>query len=187
MIYLERTRSFLSLAVKPEDDIVPDKRPEGDVFLEAKGARKKIIEHNTGYFLLIDLPAGKHALKCWGKFYKESNLMVDTKDIDPKVPFIQMTLLQRSNYPFPDGLTILKGKVVDADNRPIPGATIEIEDGINTISEDVGGFFFSFADQDGDKDYTLNIEKTGYEQAQVNVFLNKGKTTRIDTIILIKN
>jgi len=84
-------------------------------------------------------------------------------------------------------MTILKGKVTDADNKPLSGTSVKVKNTtMSTISEDTGGFYFRFNTQDGNKNYTLNIKKDGYKISQVNVFLKKDTTTRTDTIILIK-
>lgn len=187
MIFLERTKTSLTLAVMLKDDLSPDKKTIGDVFLKATGVRKEIIKHNTGYFLLVNLPDGKHILTGSGRFYKPVNLTIDTKSINPKQPFAELTLAPKSNYPFPDGLTILKGKVVDDGYRPISESSIEVKTMPKVAtSEEDGGFFINFESIDSDKNIILTINKNRYMSRDVPVLLKKGITTRIEPIILTK-
>lgn len=187
MIFLERTKTSLTLAVMLKDDLSPDKKTIGDVFLKATGVRKEIIKHSTGYFLLVNLQDGKHVLTGSGRFYKPANITIDTKSINPKQPFADLTLAPKSNYPFPDGLTVLKGKIVDAGYMPLSQASIKIKTmPQSATSEEDGGFFIQFAGIDSDKNITLTIKKYGYKSKDVTVLLKKGITTRIKPIILAK-
>jgi len=104
LIGLERKKTFLSLAVMLTDDLSPDRKAFGELFLKVSGIRKNVIRHRTGYFLLLDLPEGKHVLTGGGKFYEDTILSIDTKSIDPKNPFLDMPLSPKSNYPFRKGL-----------------------------------------------------------------------------------
>ncbi len=185
MTFLERTKSVLSLAVMLKDDLSPDKNTIGDVFLKATGVRKEILQHDTGYFLLIDLPEGEHVLTGSGHFYKPGNLTVDTKSIDPKQPFAELTLTPKSNYPFPGGITVLLGKIADKDYKPIANASITVTTMTESAtSEDNGGFFIVFT-MDGDINITLTINKVGYISGSVPVLLKKGVVTRIIEPIML--
>ncbi len=88
----EKKRSILNLAVKLKDDSAPDKNVIGDVFLKAQGIIKQPFRHETGYFLFIDLPKGKHKLTAGGKWYKEKYLIVDTAFLNPREPFVEFFL-----------------------------------------------------------------------------------------------
>jgi hypothetical protein len=185
MTFLERTKSVLSLAVMLKDDLSPDKKTIGDVFLEATRVKKEILQHSTGYFLLIDLPEGEHILTGGGHFYKPGNLTVDTKSIDPKQPFAELALTPKSNYPFPGGLTVLVGKIVEKDYRPIANAAINVTTmAQSATSEDDGGFFIMFT-IGSDINITLTINKTGYISGSVPVLLKKGEVTRIIEPIML--
>ncbi|VVB84170.1 CarboxypepD_reg-like domain protein [uncultured archaeon] len=188
MIFLERTRTSLTLAVMLKDDYSPDKKTIGDVFLKATGVRREIFKHNTGYFLLTNLPDGKHILTGSGRFYKPVNLTIDTKSINPKQPFAELTLSPKSNYPFPDGFTVLKGKIVDVDYKPLSDVSIKVKlMPQSTTSEEDGGFFIQFAGITGDKNITLTISKSGYINGNVPVLLKKNIVTRIiDPIMLTR-
>ncbi len=187
MVFLERTKTSLTLAVMLKDDLSPDKKTIGDVFLNATGVRKGIIKHSTGYFLLVNLPDGEHILTGSGRFYKPANITIDTKSINPKQPFADITLAPKSNYPFPDGLTVLKGKIVDAGYMPLSQASIKINSmPESSTSEEDGGFFIQFAGIDSDINITLTIEKDRYKSRDVPVLLKNDITTRIEPIILTK-
>ncbi|MCZ7382700.1 MAG: hypothetical protein O8C64_14160 [Candidatus Methanoperedens sp.] len=185
MTFLERTKSVLGLAVMLKDDLSPDKKTIGDVFLKATRVKKKIIQHGTGYFLLIDLPEGEHVLTGGGHFYKSGNLTIDTKSIDPKQPFAELALTPKSNYPFPGGITVLLGRIIEKDYRPIANADINVTAmAQSATSEDDGGFFIMFT-IDSDINVTLTINKVGYINGSVPVLLKKGVVTRIIEPIML--
>lgn len=136
---------------------------------------------------MLDLPEGKHVLKGGGKFYENGILSVDTKSIDLKNPFVDMPLSPKSNYPFPKGITILKGKVTDPENKPISQALITVAAmNQNALSEDDGGYFIHFSSLDTDATVTLDITKDKYKPAEQKALLKKGATTRASTTILTK-
>jgi hypothetical protein len=186
LIYLERKITRLSLAVRLTDDLSPDKKTLGEVFLDVSGARTNAIKHNTGYFLLLDLPEGKHVLTAGGKFYENGTLSIDTKLIDPKNPFIEIPLNPKSNYPFPKGMTILKGKVIDMDGRPVFQANISVLNTPKTTTENNGGYYIHFPALEADETVTLDIFKDGYKPAKQKASLKKGDTTNTETTVLTK-
>lgn len=184
-IFLERVRKRLTIGVMLTDNIGSDKKAIGYVFIEAPGVKREIIKHKTGYFLFIDFPEGNYNLTAGGEYYQQKDFEVDTSTLQPDQPLVDILLDPKANYPFPDGMTVLKGKIVDTDYKPIFEASISIE-GMNesSISEDMGDFFIQFDTIDEDKDITININKEGYEVKQVPVLLKKDTTTRVGTIEL---
>lgn len=190
MIFLERIRKRLSMAVMPKDDIAPDKKVIGDVFLKfskASGVRKTIIKHSTGYFLFINFPEGEYNITAGGKYYRQENFQIDTRTVQRDKPFVDVFLNPKANYPFPEGITVLKGQIVDMDDRPLFEASITIEGMTESaISEDRGDFFIQFNTIDEDKNITLNVDKEGYEFKEVPVLLRKDTSTRVGTIKLDK-
>ena len=184
MVFLERIKKRLTMAVLPKDVLTPDNRVVGSVFVKAQEVKRPIIEHSTGYFLFIDFPEGKYNLIAGGEYYQQKSFEVDTSTIQPALPFVDVLLEPKANYPFPEGMTVLKGKVIDIDDRPLFEALITIEDmNESTISEDMGDFFIQFNAID-DKNIILNINKEGYQFKQVPVLLRKEITNRIETIKL---
>lgn len=185
MIFLERKKKRLTLAVLPKDVLTPDNKVVGYVFIKAQEVKRPIIEHSTGYFLFMDFPEGKYNLIAGGEYYQQKSFEVDTSTIQPALPFMDVLLEPKANYPFPAGVTVLKGKVVDIDDRPLFEALITIEDmNESTISEDTGGFFIQFNAIEEDKNIILNINKEGYQFKQIPVLLRKETTNRIGIIKL---
>src|SRR5574341_40460 len=181
MIFLERIKKRLTMSVMPKDDLARDKKVTGDVFLQfpkTSSVRKPIIKHNTGYYLFINFPEGEYTVSAGGNYYRKEDLLLDTKTVQPDQPFVDIFLNPKANYPFPEGMTVLKGKIVDRDDRPLFEASITIEGMTeNAISEDTGGFFMQFDAIDEDKNITLNIDKGGFQIKQVPVILRKDTTT----------
>ncbi len=199
MVFLERLKSKLNLAVLLTDDLSPykDKSAFGNLFLDAEKKRRKIIRNSTGHFLLIDIPEGKQKITGGGYYYSKGSrnielkigkVYVDSVLVDDKNPVTSIMLNPRSNYPFPDGITVIIGRIVDADYRPIPGASIKVTEipSKSTTSEDDGGFFIRFGSADSGKNITLVVKKDGYKTFKKVYFLKKDIPTRIGTIILIR-
>lgn len=187
MILLERIKTNLSMAVMLKDDLSTDKKVIGDVFMKASGIKKPVVKHSTGYFLLTNLAEGKYSITGGGKFYREGVLTVDTKSINPKQPFVELSLKPKSSYPFPEGITVLKGRITDTENKPVANASIKLKGMTESaISEDGGGFFIQFKAMDADKNITMTINKDTYKPKDVTVPVKKGTTARAETIMLTK-
>lgn len=188
MIFLERIAKRLTMAVLPKDTITPDGKVIGDVFFQfpkTSGIRRSIIKHSTGYFLFIDFPDGVYNVTVRGNYYKQEDFLLDTKTFLADQPYQDIYLTPLSNYPFPTGMTILKGKIVDKDYRPLSEALITIESrDENAISEDMGGFFIEFKNIAEDENIILNINRSGFQFKQVIVLLRKNTMTPLGTIKL---
>lgn len=196
MIFLENLESSLTLAVLLQDDLSPDKKALGNLFLNVPRKRKAINRHSTGYFLLIDLPEVSQIITGGGEYYnqgsltvdyKQGKLFVDNNQIDPKNPVVSIILSPKSNYPFPKGMTILRGKIIDAENKPISQASIGVINMIlNAVSGDSGEYLIQFTDLDAEKNVTLEIKKTKYKTEKQPVPLKIGAITQADTVMLTK-
>ncbi|RPJ77220.1 MAG: hypothetical protein EHM20_06460 [Alphaproteobacteria bacterium] len=196
MTLLEGIESSLTLAVLLKDDLSPDEKAFGDLFLNVPRKRKAITRNNTGHFLLIDLPKINQTITGGGKYYNQGSLTIDYKQgalfvndnqIDPKNPVASITLSPKSNYPFPKGMTLLRGKLIDTENKPVPQASISVLDmRLTAVSDDTGEYFIQLTALDTDNTVILNIKKAGYKPVKQNVPLKKGVTTRAETVVLTK-
>lgn len=103
MIFLERIKTELIMAVGLKDELSPDQCPIGDVFLTVSGVSKKPIKHlSTGYFLFTNLPEGIYTITAEGDFYQQVELEVDTSSLDPNLPVVDIFLEPNESYPFPE-------------------------------------------------------------------------------------
>jgi hypothetical protein len=196
MIFLEKTESCLTLAIMLKDNLSPDKKAIGNLFLNIPQKRKSILRKSTGHFLLIDLPKINQIITGGGEYYNQGSLtidyrqgalFVDNKQIDPKNPVASITLSPKHNYPFPKGMTILKGKLTDAENKPISQAFISVINmNLSAISDDSGEYFIQFTGLDGDKSVTLDIKKNKYKPVKQTVLMKKGAITQAETVSLTK-
>jgi len=178
-------KTRLTLAVMPKDDISPEKKVIGGVFLNTSMIKKPIIKHSTGFFLLLNFPKGKFILTIGGAFYKQEDFSIDFTSIDPERPFINHFLQPNANYPFPEGMTIIKGEIIDSRNMPVPDASIKVKGAVSDcISEADGSFFIQFNTKHKAKKSTLNIVKDGYKPKKLTVSLIIGKTIQAQTIQL---
>jgi hypothetical protein len=280
-IYLESIKKNLTMAVMLKDELSPDKKAIGDVFLTISFKKqllnhKQLIRHSTGYYPFIDLPQGEYVLTAGGNFYRHENFLmhlfiwdevkgndsiklveflrqkfglgwiktatiekidnlnikltaeknylflglnnekslsnlkiddfrnaqftaqneegkltiyflINPKSVNPKEPCVDLFLRPKACYPFPEGITVLKGKIVDTGGKPIPGASIQIK-GMNesAISEKEGSFFIQFGDIERDKKIDVIIKKNEYKAEHVKIVLKKGCVTRAEAIKLTK-
>ncbi len=197
MTFLERIRSSLNLAVLLKDDLSPDKLAFGELYLEVEEKKRDIIRNSTGHFLLIDLPEGKQTITGSGYYYSKGTRAIEVKQgkvfignvpVNAINPVISITLNPKSNYPFPEGITIITGKIIDANYKPIDGASIKVTEFPlkSAISEPGGGFFIRFDSADGNRNITLTVKKDGYKTLKKVFFLKKDTPTRIGTIMFTK-
>lgn len=204
MIFLEKVSSSLTLAVMLEDEVmlknkvIPDTKAFGNLFLKVEEGTKAITRRSSiGHFLLIDLPKRNQKISCGGDYYIQGELNIkytpeklyaNESLVDLKSPVASITLSPNSSYPFPEGMTILKGKITDENSKPIHQASITVIEAEETkISEDNGGYFFQFPALGKSKPITLKIEKDGYKSVTETVSLKKESTTHINTTKLIKS
>lgn len=185
MIFAERITTILTMAVMPKDNLTTDTMVIGDVSVIASGIGKDIIEHSTGYFLFTDLSEGIYQITAGGTFYKHDDFTIDTTYINPEQPFVDIFLNPNANYPFPEGITVLKGKITDTEYKPLPEVSITIEGMTESaISENNGNFFILFDSINEDSNIHLHIVKNGYESRQIDLLLEKDTTTRNEPIKL---
>jgi hypothetical protein len=196
LIFLEKIKLSLSLAVLLKDDLSHDKKAFGDLFLNVPLKRKTVIRNSTGHFLLIDLPEVHQIIIGGGEYYNQSTLTIDYKQgmlyadnnqVDPGNPVANIALSPKSNYPLPEGMTILKGKLIDTEKKPISGAFIRVANMTQSaISEDNVRYFIQFPALDSNQTVTLDISKDGYKSAEQTATLKKGSTAHADTTILTR-
>lgn len=197
MVFLERLKSKLNLAVLLMDDLSPnkDKSAFGNLYLDAEKKSREIIRNSTGHFLLIDIPEGKQGITGGGYYYSKSSrnielkmgeVYVDSVLVDTNNPVTSIMLNPMPNYPFPDGITVMIGRIVDENYRPIPGASIEVTEipSKSATSEADGGFCIRFGSADGGNNITLAVKKDGYMTFNKAFFLKNDTPTRIENIIL---
>ncbi len=77
--------------------------------------------------------------------------------------------------PVAHGLSILKGTVIDKDANTIYGAVVKILDDAGkmvtyTESDEDGNYFLTL---DGDKDYTISVELSGFNDFKEKIFIPK--------------
>ncbi len=75
MIFFERIRTSVTIAMKLKDEYTPGQQVIGDISLKVPGIRKSQVKYNAGYFLLLDVPGGKYSIIAEGKFYKKRTFL----------------------------------------------------------------------------------------------------------------
>jgi len=106
MIYLEGIKTKVTMAVMLKDELSPDERTIGDVFIRVSGIRKKPVKHSSGYFFLLDAPDGTYQITAYGRFYKEETLtinpsslqpvlLIGSKPTSPKLPVAEIKLTRK--------------------------------------------------------------------------------------------
>ncbi len=182
--------SKLSLAIRCSDDLSADKNTIGELSVETLGFRKPVIMNPLGYFLFLDIPEGNSTVKIQGHYYTETSLAITctqgkikagAQSINPNMPLMDLPLSPKALYPFPAGMTIVKGKVVNAQNDPVIGTTVSVNGRTeNGITEADGGFYISFPTMTSDTSITLTIPNA----APLTLTAKKGSTVEAGTIQL---
>ncbi|MFV1950669.1 MAG: hypothetical protein ACC630_01735 [Nitrospinota bacterium] len=101
MKLLEKRKTRLSMAILPKDAFSPEEEIKGDYEIRLKGNGRHPLKHRTGYFLFLDLPEGKYTVIIESRFYIKTEVEIDTKDLNPKMPVAEIALTPNTDYPFP--------------------------------------------------------------------------------------
>ncbi len=185
MIFLEKIRTVLSAAIMLKDELSPGQIAIGDLFLRLPSGAGNAPRHSTGYFLMVNLPEEPCNVTAGGAFYQENDYTVDPTVLNPKCPLLDLFLEPNAVYPFPEGITILKGKVVDETYKPVSAAHITVKDMTESaVSDERGAFFIRFNVIDSDKSLGMTVQKEGFKIAKVKISLKKGATTVCPEIML---
>jgi len=79
--------------------------------------------------------------------------------------------VQAQEYPKPPTKPIVKGQVINKENRPIPGATIIVEGTTTGTVSDINGFFQLDLTQFTEKQVTLVFGFVGIARKEMEVIL----------------
>lgn len=177
-MFLEQLKTKLAAVITLTDELTPDQSVIGDVFLQA-ATREKPVKHEAGRFVLLNA-AGICRITYGGHFYQTGSLDIDISSLNSQSPLVNISLTPKSNYPFPEGTTLLRGKVVKADdNKPVAGAFITVQNRPeNTVSEADGSFYIRF-EETISVPITINTVKDGFQPAQSSLTLINGKFNRL--------
>lgn len=136
----------LSLAIQLKDKLVTNFTPVGKVEVSLKNSEHKNSRSLSGAFAYLALRDGVYRVQIESDFYlrKEFNVTLPTHTTPPggELPLdddvilidlknalaAEVKLYPEVNYPFPSGATVVQSVVLDAQGKPLPGATIEIFD-----------------------------------------------------------
>lgn len=188
----------VSLAVQVADDFAPRRRPLGEIAVTLRGQPRVPILTPGGYRVFLELPAGAAVVDVRGRFYLEESQAVTVPLANARNPLLTVTLTPRWSYPFPDGTTLVQGRVLDPDGAALGGAQVELtgagrqtrtaEDGrfvlyITGLSEDEvttsGGRLLVRASGGGTA-FTLRVRQAGFREATVAIpQIEEGRTLRV--------
>lgn len=178
MIFLENRQSRVTIVIILRDELQPDKIAVGELFLKVPGMKRLPLQHRSGCFLLRDVAKGKYTITFGGERYQEDNIVIDTRTVNLARPLVELVLKPKAQYEFPSGMTVLKGKIIDAaEGRPILGVAMTITNRTErAISDDRGDYFIIFSGVASDMSITVRARTSGYRTATVQVELVKGST-----------
>lgn len=123
---IERCITRLSLAVRIIDDFT-EKEPLGSVSVTIKNQEVRAVKNLSGYYLFTNLSVGMYKVEVQSEFYLPEARIVNINDLDPLNPVITITLIPNSTYPFPAGVTLIRGIVHDLEGEAVPGVRILVD------------------------------------------------------------
>lgn len=147
---VEDVSRTLSLAVQLTDGVVGG-RPRGDFRVRVDGVDERPHRNPSGYYLFFDLPPEEVTVTVDGRDrFRDAaeSVNLDPTDDDTHDPgdALEVVLEPTAAYPFPSGLTRVRGTVRDTDDTPVPGATVTVADHDRSLETGESGEFFYYFD-----------------------------------------
>jgi len=132
-------RTVLIFAVSVLDDCT-GLEACGEIKVFLKDQKIDLIKNRSGYFLFLDVqiggpPESKYKVRVEAAHYFPLEKTVKIADLDAAIPLVLFVLKPRPRYPFPAGMTLIRGTV--SNPGPYDGAAAEILDvgAANSIDE----------------------------------------------------
>jgi len=151
---VEQFTRDLALAVRPVD-VVAGGRPAGDLRVRVEGEAERPVRKPDGHYLFFDLPPAEVTVAVdGGDRYRDATKTVtldpDAEDAQDPGQAVEVSLAPSAAYPFPPGLTRVRGTVRDGDT-PVSGADVSVANVSRTFeTTDAGEFVYYFDDVDAD-------------------------------------
>ena len=171
----------LTFAVQPKDAFSPKKKTMGKCKVKIVGVDKEPIENRSGFHCFTNLPDGGYEVETSNRYYLDKKIDVETDDLDPKAPAVDVSLEPNLIYPFPKGTTLLRGRVLDEDGLDIPAAKVKIKNTDKVyITDQMGRFIFYFKDfEDDQEEVVVRVKKPGFKKRNVRLNVVKGETNLV--------
>lgn len=161
----------LTFAVQPKDAFSPKKKVMGKCKVKIVGINQEPIVNRSGFHCFTNLPSGGYEIEISNRYYLNKKINVETDDLIPKAPAVDVSLEPNLIYPFPKGTTLLRGRVVDEDELDIPDAEVKIKNTDKVyITDQTGRFIFYFNElEEGEEEVTVDAKKPGFEDEEVEL------------------
>jgi hypothetical protein len=188
----------VSLAVQVTDAFAPRERSVGEIAVTVRGQPWAPVLSPSGYRVFLDLPAGPAAVDVRGRFYLDESQAVSLPLANPRNPLLTVTLTPRWFYPFPEGTTLVQGRVLDPDGAALGGAQVELTGaGRQTRTSEDGRFVLYFTglteeevtasggrlllrSSGGGTAFSLRVRQAGFQDASVPIpEIEEGRTLRL--------
>lgn len=137
----------LALAVELKDP-VRGGRPRGDPAVSAAEADDPPYRNRSGFYLFFDLPETSVTVEVdGGDLYRDRSKTVDlTAASFDRASAVSVSLDPTPGYPFPAGLTRVRGTVLDGE-ATVAGASVSVENHSRTVeTTEAGEFVYYFDD-----------------------------------------
>jgi len=188
----------VSLAVQLTDAFAPRERPLGEIAVTLRGLQRAPTVTPGGYRVFLNLPAGPAVVDVRGRLYIDESQAVSVPPTNPRNPLLTVTLTPRWSYPFPEGTTLVLGRVLDPDGAALDGAQVELtgagrqtrtsEDGrfvlyLTGLTEEevtTSGSRLLVRSSGGGTAFTLRVRQAGFQDAAVAIpEIEEGRTLRL--------
>lgn len=136
----DRLRAALRLI-----DTFTESEPIGEIRLFLNGISIEPVKNLSGYYLFFDLPGDEPVIRVISQYYFPGTQTVTPADLDPLSPLIEILLTPGVSYPFPPGVTLIRGSVVDGTGTPVINAQVRVQGkDVTTITDRRGEFVLFF-------------------------------------------
>ncbi len=178
-------KTKLLFAVQPKDAFSPNSKVVGNCVVKINEGEVKFIKNRSGFYCVTNMPAGEYQIAISNKFYCNQTIVIQTGDLDPLFPAIDLELEPNLLYAYPKGTTLLRGRVLDSSDVAIVGVVVNVKDSEKEfITDELGRFIFYFKEMENEQENVeVILKKPGFQEKEVVFEIIRGNVNKLNVYL----
>ncbi len=175
-------KTKLLFVVHVKDAFRPRKHILGNSIVTINGEAVKSLKHRPGFFPVVNMRAGQYSVAVSNALYCDQIREIETSELNPLSPAVEMALEPNLFYAFPRGATLLRGKVMARSGPAVMDAVVNVNEIDKAfITDKRGEFVFYFKRlEEEEEPVSVVVSKPGFMQKEVNVNIVRGDVNLLE-------